>query len=777
MTYELPELRTVLEIRSVLEDFIVNGYRPVYNEAFTYTNGINDYELSCDGQKIKKIYDILQVNGQLNGIRHTFVNGSDYTVKDSNSDGYYDQLTWDLGMDKPDNDTIFYVDYRYMGTPSKLTDISDSSVLSMILDAVSCEIRLLELKINDVARNSFIDTATGIELDELGKIAGVYRNPATQSTGYVTMSRAASMATGIVDIPVGSQVSTIGTVTQSSIIFETTASAQIMNGETTAKVSDPNHKDYGNPWIPVQSIYPGSMMNVSSNTITKNVSVNTVVTTIINPSEFDTSNEQIIGTGTLQSFILDHIVTAAGFVDKDYDNKAIEIKAEDVHGWMAQPASAGKVKITTSANWTGTATIVGYSATDGDNVSDTITFVNDGTSGKTNTNINFTYLYYISFSGPSGGLGTTTVRIQCPDTGGYVVGSSVGQAVNDRVDSGFTALHSVDNAYDKVYVYSGGLWNDDTNNWTRTSVNINGYARTHYAYTSLADWESTYGSNGTRKLRFEYVPSKTCGTSNIYQYTVDNDRLEILWPLVDGSYLEVDYRWANTFIDGANTESDNEYRERIKSGLTAFAKGTKAAILAAVLSVNGIVGATVFDYVDDPSINIGECNVFAWSAGGTLTSAKRSEIYAAIENVRPAGIKVILDSPDPIYIAVEITVKVQQNKEYTITDVKTSVENAIATWISSHTVGQSILESELISIIGDVPGVSYVDMTSLKVKGFENVTDDGTTPSTREPNTEGWSWTTGWNKIVINKGDIVRPDTDDTGSGTVRYINVTAEFE
>lgn len=777
MAYEIPNLRDALEIRTALEEFITRGYRPVYREALTFSTGTDDYDLTCEGQSIKKVYDILLITGEKDGIEHTFVSGTDYTIKDSDLDGYYDQITWNLAGDDPDDDTTFYVDYRYIGTASKLTDISDSSVISMILDAVASEVALLELKMNETAKDSFIDTADGVELDELGKIAGVNRNQATQSTGYVTMSRPASMTTGLVDIPVGTQVSTEGSTTQAAIVFETTAAAQITDGVTDAKVSDASHQDYDKTWIPIQSIYPGSFTNVSSNTITKNVSANTIITTITNTSEFDTSNEQVVGTGTAQVFTLNHIATAAGFVDKDADSKAIEIRAEDVRGWMAQPASAGKVKFTLSTTWTGTATIVGYSASDGDNVSDTVTFT--ASSIETSTNIDFTYIYYITFSGPSGGLDTVDARIQCPAAGAYIVGSSTGQLVDDRVDSGFTALHSVDDTYDAVYIYDSGAWgSDDISNWARNSVNIGEYARTHYSYTpGLASWESTYGSDGTRKLRFEYVPSATCGTSSIAQYTADGDGLEVLWALVDGSYLEVDYRWLNTFTTGSNTESDDDYRERIKTGLTASAKGTKAAILATVLGVDGIAGATVSDYADDSSIAIGECDVFAWTSGGTLTAAKRSEVIAAIEDVRPAGIQMVVSSPDPIYIAVELAVKVPQDQGYTLASVKAASEAAISAWISAHTVGQDMLESDLIGAMDEVVGVSYVDVTSLKVKGFENVTDDGTSPSTREPNTGGWSWTTGWNVITVNSGDIVRPDTDDTGSGTVRFIAVTAEFE
>ena len=269
MGYEIPNLRDAIEVRTQLEEFLTRGYRPVYSEALTFASGTDDYDLICEGQSIKKIYDILLVMGELDGIEHTFVSGTDYAIKDSDADGYYDQITWNLAGDEPDDNTTFYVDYRYIGTASKLTDISDSSVISMILDAVSSEVAFLELKINEVAKDGFVDTGDGIELDELGKIAGINRNQATQSTGYVTMTRPASMTSGLVSIPVGTQISTEGTTTLAAIVFETVASAEITDGNTGATVTDASHQDYEKSWIPIQSIYPGSFTNVSSNTVTK----------------------------------------------------------------------------------------------------------------------------------------------------------------------------------------------------------------------------------------------------------------------------------------------------------------------------------------------------------------------------------------------------------------------------------------------------------------------------------------------------------------------------
>ena len=774
--YEIPNLRTTEEIRQQMQEQIVDGYRPVWEEAITYASGTDAYTLYCDNTTPKKVYDIIRVVGMLNGIENEFTFQADYILTDTTGDGNYDSISWSPGGDQPDDGTVFYVDYRYIVVPSGLTDISDGSVLMTIIDACALQIRLVELKLNDVARDSFIDSADGLELDELGEIVGVARNDAIQATGYVTMARPANMTSGIITIPVGTQISTVSTSASPAIVFETTAEAQIDNTETTAYVSDSSHSDYNKQWIPVQAVNPGISGNVSSDTIIKNVNANSAITNITNPTSFDASDETITGTGTQQVFTLPHPVDSNGFVDKDSDGKAIEVANEDIRGWLSQPASAGKVRVTLSSTWTGTVTIVGYSAADGDNVSDTITF--SASSGPLdNSNIDFTYIYYITFSGSSGGLGSITARIQCPATGGYIVGSSTGQAVDDRVDSGFTALYANDDAYDSVQVYSGGSWTDDTSNWTRNTVNISTYARTHYSYSAgLASWESTYGSDGTKKVRFGYVPTETVGTGSEYQYTVDGDSLELLWPLVDASNMIMDFTWENQFVDGADVEADDNYRERIKSGTTASAKGTLAAIQAAVLSVDGIAGTTVDDYSTDPSISVGEVNVFAWSSAGVLSEAKKSEVIAAVEEVRAAGIRVTVSGPTAIYIAIGLTVNVPQDQGYVLATVEAACESAITNWLNSFSVGDDIYESELITVVEAVDGVSYVTMTSITVEGYDDPSD--TSVSQEPPHDSGsyWDWdsaTGGWNVIEVNSGYIVKADTDSTGTS----VNVTAQYE
>jgi uncharacterized phage protein gp47/JayE len=272
------------------------------------------------------------------------------------------------------------------------------------------------------------------------------------------------------------------------------------------------------------------------------------------------------------------------------------------------------------------------------------------------------------------------------------------------------------------------------------------------------------------------VPSETAGTGSVEQYAVSGTVLETVKPLADGSWLEVDYEWDNNFADGANVESDDVYRDRIKAGITAAAKGTLAAIRSAVLSVTGISGCTVDDYSTDTSIESGNVEIFAWSSAGVLSTAKKSEVIAAVEDVRAAGIQITVSGPIPVYVAIGMTVYVPEDQGYVLSTIEDDVESAITDWLNAFTVGQDIKESELVGLVEDVTGVSYVDLTSITVEGYDDPTDSSVSQYPPHDSSPYWDFdsaTGGWNVIQVNSGYIVKPDTTATGTA----ISVTAEYE
>jgi hypothetical protein len=844
------------EIAEELREYYQYGYKPIYKEAIVFSTGTDLYDLACDNiTTAKKVHDIQSIIGTFNGTRHDFVQNVDFALYDSTSDGYFDQITWDLGGDIPDDATTFYVYYRYLVDPLPITDFQDGSVTKTIfIEAPSLMLYNIWLSLDEIAKNSFIDSASGREVDELGKLVNVTRNEATRTTGHIKLARPASLTSGEITIPVGARFSTNATPELPAVEFETIVASKILNTETAAKVDDATHADDGKEWIPVQSIIPGVGNNINASTIKRNVSANTAISTIDNPPTFDTSDELVTGTGTQQVFTLQHSADINGLVDKDSDGLAFNVTNEQIYGWLNQ-GSTGAVAIEvvlSNTTWVGTCTIYGNDGTY--DISESLDFAGASSTEDTGS-VTFRWIYYVTFVGTTEtGIGDRTVTIKYGIAGTNLLTTWGGTGKNiTRVDGGWTSLNALDEhsyfsrtditftASDSsintaggnfttedieagdhitvsgsanndgtysvatvvaakitvnesitdesigptiiikettnitVYADSGSGWVEETDgDWTREEANVgHDTARTWMKYaTGASGWLTDRGSDtnvGQKNVKFEYPPDSD-------QYSVSDNKLSIEYGLASGAYGWLDYTFDNLFQDGTDTEEDEPYKLRIKSGITASAKGTLEAIESAVLAVDGIVGATVDDNSTDPTIAVGYIEIYAWPASGLLTAAKKSEVTATVEATRAAGISATVSSPVPIYFTVAIDVYVASDSGYDTADVEASCEGAISAWFNSHTISQDLLKSDLIASLEAVAGVYFVDIDTLAVNGYSQPSSSSVA-TTPDPPYSSWTWSGGtWpdgsgNIIIIPTGYIAKPD-----STAPNVIDVTAAY-
>ena len=91
-------------------------------ETHTYTTGTNDYTLTN-----LPFSTITLVTGTFGGIPHTFISGTDYTVKDVDGDGFTDSVEWLTG-DLPDNGTNFEVSYKRIANGTELCRIISQDI-------------------------------------------------------------------------------------------------------------------------------------------------------------------------------------------------------------------------------------------------------------------------------------------------------------------------------------------------------------------------------------------------------------------------------------------------------------------------------------------------------------------------------------------------------------------------------------------------------------------------------------------------------------------------
>lgn len=131
----------------------------VDGEEFTFTTyeGKNNTVLEQKEYEISKapIQRIEEVRGVFDGTNTVFEKSVDYELSSDR-----ERIVWlDAGV-SPDPGTIFEVDYR------------SESVLGRYIEAHTDELDTVEKELNELQDAKFVDTASGTDLDEVGKIFG-----------------------------------------------------------------------------------------------------------------------------------------------------------------------------------------------------------------------------------------------------------------------------------------------------------------------------------------------------------------------------------------------------------------------------------------------------------------------------------------------------------------------------------------------------------------------------------------------------------------------------
>jgi len=1022
-TYNLPGKPTLTDLITQMLEQVIKGWYPVFDEAIVYDDETYSYSLEAGNITPVDIHDVLSVRGTNDSSEYTFTLSSDYELLDTTSDGKLDTFHWISTGTLPDDATTFYVSYRYQVNESGLTDITPGSVLRTTIESVAIQLYRAFLKIEEVGRDSFVDTAVGSRLDLLGRIVGVTRNPATRSTGYVTLRRDPTSTTSTIDIPVGTQLSTIGSSTTPKVFFQTTKTARIRSGETEAVTyTSSTDPDYLQPWVAVESLSLGADTNITSGAIVRNITASSYVTYVNNPSTYNVSGEQFTADGVTQVFELAHPPSSAaslgskyvqykhGFISQpstastikvildvngsgDYNNgtgqyvrvtifgldnggsaaneymdldnsttfdttttsfsaiyyvtfvnstggggvgegigasstitvqnsaatetylddqapgeqvdsghldmiadasyidlymwednswklksigttgsgtnsyyyvdedigsfdagviywndggtstwtgsdpyyssfdagpnaDGLNIKleyypidgetgtgeAEDVssgitafnvtyeykYGWLDQPGTATEIHVSCTNGsgvdtaWDGTVIVHGTTATGGIEDQEALVFDSGVPDYEQVTTKQFSKIDYVTFSNannPSYGFGetgaiSTYVRLGTTTKGYDLMDES---QCGTRVDGGYLSLIGVDSDTTlKVYVYDSG-WSLHTQAASEYTYTDEGSTAGLIDFGVTWDWstspyvnEHDAGPFGDgRNIMIEYVPIYT-------EYSVSDVQLLLEGMPPTGSILTLSYTWDNSFITGSNTELDSAYRRRISSSISSSAKGTLDAIESAVLAIDNIEGVVVDDYSTDPTINIGEVHIFAWTNTGLLDGGTRALVTKAVNDTRAAGVKPVILAPTPIYIAIQAIVVVSTGISRTLATIQTDVEDAVIDYINGLGINRAMYKSELIDIMESVSEVRYVDMSSLEVYGYD--TDTSTTVSHEAPyNTSPYwyfdngtpptqDWSTNGNIIYVNSGYVLRADTNDDDGGGNEAISITVEY-
>lgn len=195
--------RPYLEIVDDILTAIVGG---VVNEPIFFDVKDDLYPLAEPARDVRGVTGTLTVNGS-NGapqpIHQSFQKTVDFVFSESDN-----AVIWQPGGKRPDDETLFYVDYFRRESRSPLSDINVGSVTRTLSEATGREIATVYQQINQAYLSGFVDTATGKSLDLVVSILGVRRITKDFATGLVTFFRDPAAGDGNITIAQDTVLST-----------------------------------------------------------------------------------------------------------------------------------------------------------------------------------------------------------------------------------------------------------------------------------------------------------------------------------------------------------------------------------------------------------------------------------------------------------------------------------------------------------------------------------------------------------------------------------------
>jgi hypothetical protein len=191
--------------QEIVDDVLTAIVGGVTNEPIFFDVKETLYPLAQPAADVRSITGTrsLTVDGTHKPVRHSFQKEVDFLF-----DAGRNAVAWESGGLKPDDETIFYVDYTLPDGHSPLTDINVGSVTRTLSEAISREIATVYEQINRAYLSGFVDTATGQSLDLVVAILGVKRKTKESAAGLVTFFRDPAAGDGNIAIPEGLLLST-----------------------------------------------------------------------------------------------------------------------------------------------------------------------------------------------------------------------------------------------------------------------------------------------------------------------------------------------------------------------------------------------------------------------------------------------------------------------------------------------------------------------------------------------------------------------------------------
>jgi len=191
-----------------VDDILSNLTGGVTREQFRFLVENQPFRLAAG---LDALPETVRVHGIAEGDFHRFINEGDYDIVDGlitwrqDPDGTPgDGVTW------PDEGTLFWASYERTPDPQdppRLTDRNPGSIVRTLAESFSREFAVLSMQLDSVYEASFIETASGRDLEQLAALLGLTRRSQSFASGEVIFSRS-TPAPADITIPEGAKIST-----------------------------------------------------------------------------------------------------------------------------------------------------------------------------------------------------------------------------------------------------------------------------------------------------------------------------------------------------------------------------------------------------------------------------------------------------------------------------------------------------------------------------------------------------------------------------------------
>jgi uncharacterized phage protein gp47/JayE len=164
------------------------------------------------------------------------------------------------------------------------------------------------------------------------------------------------------------------------------------------------------------------------------------------------------------------------------------------------------------------------------------------------------------------------------------------------------------------------------------------------------------------------------------------------------------------FTGGSDPEDTEEFRARLLRHLQNPESGSPTDIQAWAEAVDGVETATVFNNDNLGTPQNGHVTVRISGPGGSIPAAGvianvLAELIAQIPAIMIPHVTTFTALPT------NVTCDVTTSGTYTLGDVTPSVQNAIAAYINSLAVGQTLMIAGIVDAIFGLPGISDVTVS------------------------------------------------------------------